>query len=540
MKKTILTEEQRLRATAQRIRARWHQPLRPKAAQITTLDSGVSTYGGSDVTNTTADFLGDWRSADGWHRFDLFRVRARSRQLERGNPWCKSFKNSAIANILGHKGFVQKNVVMRSTAYGDSADNVPDKIANELIKAARERFEKQENFTSRKNLSRRDVDRLLLCRLMFDGEIIMRKLKKFDNEFGFTWQLINPDYLDHTLNRTNGDNGNIIKMGVELDKDYKFPVAYWFLRRRPNDYWFDYRQYDHSLYYRVSADEIMHVFLQTEDQEQTRGWPWLFAAAVNLFRLNKYEEAALVNATIGASKMGFFKKTVPDGFIGDPKELDDDGSVIDEVAPGTWQELPWNVDVVPWSPTYPDAEFEIFEKAMLRSIASVAGCSYASLSGDLSDTSFSSSRVGQDAEHEYWMIIQEFLIEKLKKPEYEEFLYRAILGRHILLPISKFDKFNKVTFRGRRWNYVNPIQDMQAKQLALDMCTTSITAIIEDQGGDRDEVFQQIAQDKKDMETLEIARVHSAFQLVDYEAETEPTVTPKKEPVKKPADKVQK
>jgi capsid protein len=103
-------------------------------------------------------------------------------------------------------------------------------------------------------------------------------------------------------------------MGVELDKQYKFPVAYWFWKRRPNDNYFNYNEYDQQLYTRVPAEEMRHVFVQTEDEEQVRGFPWIFAAVINLFRSGKFEEAALVNATIGARQGVFFKKKYPEGF----------------------------------------------------------------------------------------------------------------------------------------------------------------------------------------------------------------------------------
>lgn len=471
-------------------------------------------------------------------RFDMHKVRSRSRQLERGNPWCSSFKKSMINNVLGSTGFKQKIKIMTSLAYGDASDGILDEKASAMIMAARKKFERPENFTTRKRLNRRELDKLLLCRLAFDGEVIFRKIKKFEgNDFGFSWQMIDPDYLDHNLNRLNGDNGNMIRMGVELHKDYKYPVAYWFFHRRPNDSHFNFHEKPQDHYYRVEAEEILHIFIQDQDTEQTRGWPWLFAAVVNLFRMGKFEEAALINATIGASKMGFFKKTVPDGFVGDPRELEDDGEIIDDVAPGTWTELPWNVEPVEFDPKYPDSEFDPFCKAMLRSIAAAAGMSYAGLTGDLSESNFSANRMGQGEEREQWMTLQQFVIDHWKVPEHEEFIYRALLGRKIALPFSKYEKFSQCEFTGRRWSYVNPIQDWQAKQLQLDMCATSITAIIEEQpGGDRDEVFAQIKKDAEDMAKLGIARVHGTFQLIDYENPPGQATAPAAPPKKKQAE----
>src|SRR4029453_18099960 len=103
-------------ATELRIRQRWqnngHRARKISfyrnvrdGADLDAIDQGTSLYSGSDVTNVTSDFLGDWRAADSWMRFDMWRVRNRSRQLERGNPWCIALKRNILNNVLGFKGF---------------------------------------------------------------------------------------------------------------------------------------------------------------------------------------------------------------------------------------------------------------------------------------------------------------------------------------------------------------------------------------------------------------------------------------------------
>lgn len=490
-----------------------------------------STYPGSSLTNSSSDFLGDFRSVDSWMRFDMHRVRTRSRQLERSNPWAQSFKHSLLNNVLGARGMRLNMEITTSVIYGDAQEGALDEAANRIILDARNKFELARNFTTRKKLSRRAADRLLLSRLCFDGEIIQRRVPRFNNECKFSWQLIDPDYLDHNLNKL-ADNGNIIKMGVELDKDYKFPVAYWFFKRRPNDYFYADGP-SSSVYVRVPAEEIRHIFIQDLDTEQTRGWPWIFAAAVNLFRMGKFEEAALVNAAIGASKMGFFKKTVPEGFVGDPQtELSDDGEIIDEVEPGQWVELPWNVEPVEFSPNYPDATFEPFIKAMLRGSSGSLGISYATFSNDYSDANFSSMRPAINEEREQWMNLQEFWIDEWKKPEFEEWLYYGLLSQTVRLPFLKFEKFNHPKFTGRRWGYVNPLQDVQTKQLELDNLLTAPSIIVEEQGGDWDLVRARIKRDTMQCEKDGISRIHSAFQYVDLETQQQV----QKQPTEKPPE----
>lgn len=510
-------EDKRLTVQAQSIRARWAQaghggvislggkPRRIRNESSLTGGGGRGgSYSGSDLNDLTADFQGDWRSADSFMRFDLQRVRNRSRQVERGNPWGSSFKKSLLDNVVGHNGFRLNPNVMTSQARGDGTSGERDVDAEQLIKAARKVFEEAGNFTTKKKLHCIDVDKLLLARLCFDGEIIIRKRPGFKNDCNFSWQIIDPDYLDHQLNRIH-TNGNMIKMGVELDKTDKFPVAYWFLHRRPNDFFYNYGFYHEQRYYRVPAEDVMHIFMMTEDSEQTRGFPWLFSALVSLNRMGKYEEAAIVNATIGASKMGFFKKTFPTGFTGNPQEdIEDDGVIVDEVAAGTWWELPYGVEPIPFNPTYPEAEFDGFSKAMLRGIAAAGGCSYMSLTGDVSDANFSNLRAAEAGEHEGWKSLQGFFIRYWKRPEYKEWIYRAMLNRDVPLPMGKIDKFSDPMHTGRRWAYVNPVDDRKANQMAYEIRCKSISQIIRDEGGEPDEVFQEISEDEKKLEKLGI------------------------------------
>lgn len=520
------TDDERRTETALRIAARWKGANDPKnisEGSVTILTAnppsgaGERVYSGSSITNTTNDFIGDWRSVDTWQRFDLFRVRCRSRQLQRGNPLCIGFGRNMRNNVLGCKGFHRKVCAKTAARFGDPTEGELDVSANGLIRDVMAEMGKAENFETRKRLSERQADRMLLTKLIFDGEIIVRKRRGFANDFGFAWQFIDPDYLDHNLNRVesgyDGEGrrvaapGNITKMGVELDKDDKFPVAYWFLHRRPNDYFYNYASLANQRYYRVPAEEIYHIFIQTDDSEQTRGWPWVFGALVNLFRMDKFQEAALVNAAIGASKPFFYTKDYPTGFDGDPSELDDDGQMIDKVAPGVSVELPYGVKPMDVNTRYPDAELQPFLEAMSLGMSMSLGTSYATTTGDMSKANFVSSRLGQMEEREFYMGVQEFFIERWKEPAFDEQLYRAMLARKVTLPISKFDKFNKPEFTGRRWPFVQPVDEQRAMEIALNNRTTSISAEIEKQGGDRDEVFAQIARDEEDLKRLKIPRV---------------------------------
>lgn len=542
-----MSDETRLVEQAKRIRARWNGVQRLENNTLSGQEmgrpyAGLNTYSGSSVTNTTADFLGDWRAADSWMRFDLYRVRNRSRQLARGNNMVRNFLRSLCHYVLGAHGFHLKINALTMSSLGDNTDGKPDDNANTEAKRVMREMGKPANFDSRKRLSRRAMDELIVWKLPIDGEVIMRKRRGYDNEFRFAWQMIDPDYLDFNLNRVESgydsdgrkvaEPGNLTKMGVELDKTEKFVVAYWFLQRRPNDYLYNYQTIANQRYYRVPAEEIIHIFQQTEDSEQTRGWPWIFAGMVNLNRADKFSEAALVNAQIGAAKSIFYTKQYPEGFEGDPFDVPGDpGYMIDKVQNGMGVELPLGVDAKVLDMRFPDGEMGPFMQAMSLGMALTFGTSYATTTGDLSQANFVSSKLGIEAENSLYHATQELLIEQWKVPGYEEEMYRAMLARKTFLPISKYDKFSLPIFTGHRRSGIQPLEEAKADSENLNNRKTSISALIEKAGENRDEVFAQIAKDEADLEALKIARITGVPPTAEVDGEeTDPTATPKKKP----------
>ena len=521
--------------------------MRPRAevivqgGGITSASPGGSIYSGSDFSGVNDDFAGDWRSADSWMRQDLWRVRNRSRWLERANPWMQAFKAAVLANVLGSEGIHSSLKVFNAPNEPDA--NKRDGYAERMIKAARDKFEKKENFSTHKRLDAVDMDKLLLSRLIFDGEFFVVRKPGFANDCGFSWQVLDADYCDHNLNRTL-ENGNIIKMGIELDAEYKFPVAIWFSYRRPNDYFYNYNTLMAQRYYRVPIQDCHHVYLQTMDADQVRGFPLPFAAMTTLYREGRFEEAALVNAVTGACRTTVYEKDFPEGISGqnDIDELSeaDPGRIIDRMEPGTALELPYGLTAKTLDSQYPNGDFGPFVKTMLRASAASVGMTYMGMTGDVSEANFSSLRAGKDDERENWKGWQSFFIRNWKEKERSEWLYQALMTGQVPLPLSKFAKYDVTQFTGRRWTGVNPQQDAQTNVIRLNNRETSISAIIrESSQRDPEEVFAEIAEDEARMKELGIERIvigrASNDEGTDEEAgtPTPPEPTPPKPKAKK-------
>jgi lambda family phage portal protein len=173
-----------------------------------------------------------------------------------------------------------------------------------------------------------------------------------------------------------------------------------------------------------------------------------------------------------------------------------------DAAPGTFTELPEGWDLAAWNPEYPNVETSEFRKAMLRGIATSLGTSYTTLGNDLESVNYSSARVGLLDERETWKMHQEFFAENLYEPVFTDWLEAAIQSGAINLPMSKFAKFNRPKFKGRRWAWVDPVKEVDAAKTAIALRLSSRRQIVDEAGGDIEEVFHDNVADEQLADTL--------------------------------------
>ena len=234
-----------------------------------------------------------------------------------------------------------------------------------------------------------------------------------------------------------------------------------------------------------------------------RGIPWMHAAIIRLNQLGAFEEAAIIAARIGAAKMGFFTGGDASEYADDAEE---DGTFVSEAEPGTFEVLPTGREFVSFDPKYPEANFEPFVKACVRGVASGVNVSYNSLSSDLEGVSYSSIRQGVLDERDAWKTIQAHFCEGLMQTVYNDWLPVALLRGAIgTLPASKLSKFRAATWQPRRWQWVDPKNDMEAAEIAVRLGIKSRTALAAEQGDDIDDVFAELQQEQKTMLEMGIA-----------------------------------
>ncbi len=439
------------------------------------------SYEAGNVTRITSDWANNTRkSADADIRPALKKMVANSRSLAQNNDYIKKYLRLLETNIIGPDGIKLQMQIKKKNGENDDE-------ASKIIESAWKKWSRKENASVEGKHSLNDICKLAVKTVATDGECLIRMIKGFDNEFGFSLQMIETDYLDVDFN-LKIDSENETRMGITFDQ-WRRPISYPLLAAHPGDGTFAFNR---NRYQALPANQIIHVFV-SDQVGQSRGVPWTHAALKRLELIGGYEEAALVAARTGAAQMGVI--ITPDGeYQGDSNT---DGKIEMDVEPGVWRSIPAGTDFKQFDPKHPTGEFDPFLKAMLRGAASGIGVSYNSLGSDAEGVSFSSLRQFALEDRDNWRLIQAFFIEHLMTDIFESWLEMALTTQAVKLPLSEYDYFNHPAWRPRGWTWVDPVKDVKAAILAINAGLNSRTRIASEQGRDLEEIFEELAKENK-------------------------------------------
>jgi lambda family phage portal protein len=451
------------------------------------------SYDAANVDNLTASWTTSSLTADEVVARVLTPVRARVRDQVANNDYAKHFIRMAKSHVVGADGFrFQGRTVGR--------DGQQDEIANNALEKAWKDWGRARNCDSTQKQSFAEMCRLWIATVATDGEVLIRR--RLGPEFGpyqYALQLIDPELLDVTYN-VEDRNGRLIRHGIEFDSNGR-PVRY-YLRGDPATA----RSYysGNAQHVVIPASEIFHGFL-VERIGQKRGIPWLATSGLRMMMLNGFENAALVNARYGASKMGFY--LMDDDATLTPEQLaarmstdQEDGEYIDQIEAGVFSVAPPGVkDIKAFDAAYPNGEFGPFTGRLLQGIGAGLGVSSHKFANDYAGMNYSSAKMAELEERELWKALQSWMVESFLRPLYEDWLAWQLRLGNIEVPTrtgprplyaDQFDKYTAVHFQGRRWQFNEPLKEEQARKLGLDNFMRSPLRELQDQGLDPDEVVR--------------------------------------------------
>lgn len=470
----------------QRLRQRVAQFIAPPSQRRRPLQPVVlRRFDAARVDAITSDWWTANASINEELRSDLDRLRARARDLSKNNDYARKFIGLAQNNIVGPEGFRLQSRVL------DDTGRTPDRQVNNAIEAAFADWARSAGITG--TMSLRDICETLVAQLPTDGEFLVRLVRgpAARNRYNFALEIIDVDRIATQHNEMLRDGARVV-MGVEQDAAGR-TLALHLYQTHPND--INGAQQRRKI--RVPAEEIIHRF-RVDVPGQARGVPWMAPGMISLHHLGGFMLSALLAAENGANHYGFFR--TPDGLPPVGSDEGGDGQQITTTQPGTFDTLPPGVEFQAFDSKYPEQNFGPFVKTTLQRIASGWRVSYHSLANDLEGVNFSSIRSGTIEERDRWAADQRWFIDAFLRPMFAAWLQQALLSAAIVLPngsalpASRLTRYLAHEWQGRRWDWVDPRKDMEAKTMAVRAGLIAPQTLAAQMGQDFEDVLEQIGQ----------------------------------------------
>jgi lambda family phage portal protein len=384
---------------------------------------------------------------------------------------------------------------------------------------------------------------------VFDaGECFIRKhYRKFGySKVPYALELIEAERIadDLASPTLSVPSGNEVRMGVEVDRFFR-PVAYFIRRRHPSELRFSPGVVDEIE--RVPAEQIIHL-AEVNRWPQTRGEPWLHAAAGRLKDLDGYGEAEIVKSRKQANESGWIQ--TPEDAEGFAERMED-GSFEEDSEPGVYKVLRPGEEVINPPATAPNSVYRDFVGAVLREIAAGTGPSYESLSRDYSQSNYSSSRLALLDDRDLWRFYQSWFICDFRYIVHKEWLAQAVLAGAIeSIAVEQYavnpKKFESVRFKPRGWTWIDPTKEVEAFKEAIKQGFTTVTDVIAATAGGQD-IEDILTTRTRELELMEgedlVFETSPEFYMADVEkakAQAKAAANPKPPPDPEGTDSTEK
>lgn len=400
----------------------------------------------------------------------LATLRNRSRDLTRNNGYGKNAVRKIANNIVG-AGIIPNPVV----------NSAPQE---KRLKQVWKDWAESTDCDYDGHLNFYGIQKLVARTVAESGECLVRKRIVKDKNLPLPLQLqvLEPDFIDTYKYDQALADGGYIYYGIEFNKAGKI-VAYWLYDEHPGDtnLRFNFTST------RYPAEDIIHVF-EKERPGQFRGVPWLHATMLRIKDLDEYEDAQLIRQKIAACFSVFITDNSP-AIPGGPKTDDD---LLERVEPGIIEKLKPGQSIAFATP--PGAEgFGDYTKNVLRGIAAGVGMDYVTLTGDLSETNFSSGRMGwiefnRNVSDWQWNMIIPMFCNKA----YNWFLQMAAIYGYLRTGIT-----TRVNWTPPRREMINPEAEMKAIIEGVQNGIITWSDIVLELGFNPEEQLEKMKKDKQ-------------------------------------------
>lgn len=428
-----------------------------------------------------ADWLAPSTAANMEIRKSIPVLRNRARAMVRNNGHAENALNTLTANLVG------EGIRPRSATGKRNVDKKVNALWDEWAKTA-DPFH---------GLDIYGVQALAVRAWLESGEVLIRRrIRRMDDGLAVPLQVevIEADQLDHTRIAALETGGKIVQ-GVEFDPINR-RAAYWLLPFHPGDQLLSVAAFSIPGWTSkaIPASDVIHLFKPSRPG-QVRGIPWLAPVLQDIHDLDDYSYAERVRKRIEACMVAFVIGNTPNDLSPDedgiaPSVEDAEGNPIEEFTPGMVALVRDGKEVRVHAPSA-SPDYANFKKTELMEIAAGLGITYEQLTGDLSNVTFASYRVGRvELFRKIRGLHKTILVPKLCSTMWSWFIEIAVASGKLPIRADNYP----CKWQEPRFESIERDKDAIADKANLRNGTDDLFNIIASWGRDPMEVLEQIAE----------------------------------------------
>jgi len=518
------------------------RPLPPSRRQsgVVGRPGARALSGSSNIPYDAADIYGGameaWRpylwSPDGELSFgQRDRIVARTRDADRNDGWVRGGISRILDNTIGANFRPISKPDYRALSYfsGNPAFDATwaDEFGHAIDACWRTWATDPEHYCDgMQQLSVAQLFWLAMRHKLLDGDALGAMLWRPElvgpgrARYATSLQLIDPDRLSNPQLRFDQQT---MRGGVEVDQ-YGVPLGYWIRRAHQGD-WFSAAKAVHWDYFPRRTAWGRPIIVHDYDHDragQHHGGAGVLAPVLQRIKmLVKYDsvelDAAIINAIFAAYVKSPFDPQMVEEALGSDKESEVNLGQYQDMREEFWSDrnrimlggaqmthLFPGEDIGSVSANHPTGNFEPFEVAILRHVASGLGITYEQLSGDFSRTNYSSFRGATNEVLKTFDRRSKNFDTGFAMPVRIAALEEFFDVEDLPLPAGAppFEEM-RGAYSACRWlrpgrGWVNPLDEIRAASLAMQ---TGLTTL-EDQAGEQGEDWEEIV----DQRAVEIQR----------------------------------
>lgn len=349
----------------------------------------------------------------------------------------------------------------------------------------------------------------MVARQLFEaGEVFCRYHVVDNDDTYFQLQLIETEQVPVYYNAPGGIYGkDDIRMGILFDPATDKRVGYRMYQRQPYDN-IGY-SISSSQFINVPTDEMIHVMKPLRPGDY-RGTPIMAPVLTLLDDIEGYADAERLRKRLAAMFAFFITKPVTEDQpipLNENAAPTDPGVGFSNLEPGSAQVLLPGEDIV--APPVPESgDYATFMYEEIHKFAAAVGLTYEMVSGNMRGVNYSSARVALlEFRHAAEQFQRHILINQFCEKVLRRWMKEAVLSGALELPadyVTNPKQYEACTWVTDGWNWMDPMKEVQAAQMAVRSGFTSRSYVIRQNGLDPETVDAEIAAERKREQELGI------------------------------------